>query len=96
LIQTYKPTSDGSVAAITAGGRLHRAAKFGTNEKSMSRRDMIAIAAIRCELQNASGFDKVFQVAGAERNDRAQADLPRAKRSGRVGKSNEQQRSEWH
>jgi hypothetical protein len=62
LIQTYKPTSDGSVAAITAGGRLHTAAKFGTTEKSMSRRDMIAIAAIRCELQNASSFDKVFQV----------------------------------
>jgi hypothetical protein len=29
LIQTYKPTSDGSVAARTAGGELHRASKFG-------------------------------------------------------------------
>jgi hypothetical protein len=30
--QTYKPTSDGSVAAITAGGRLHNATKFGKTE----------------------------------------------------------------
>jgi hypothetical protein len=29
LPQTYKPTSDGSVAAITAGGELHERAEFG-------------------------------------------------------------------
>ena len=41
LTRTYKPTSDGSVAAITAGGELHRAANFGITGKSMSRRDTI-------------------------------------------------------
>ena len=34
-IQTYKPTSDGSVAATTAGGELQREAKFGITRKSM-------------------------------------------------------------
>jgi hypothetical protein len=33
FLQTYKPTSDGSVAALTAGGRLHIATKSGkTNQ----------------------------------------------------------------
>ena len=44
MTQTYKPTSDGSVAARTAGGGLHRATKFGTTEKSMSRHGMIVVA----------------------------------------------------
>jgi hypothetical protein len=64
-IQTYKPTSDGSVAARTAGGELHEAAKFGTIERvdEPLRRDREA--AIWCESQNSSSFDRVERVASA-------------------------------
>jgi hypothetical protein len=48
----YKPTSDGSVAARTAGGELQRAAKFGTTEQVDEPPRHDREAAIRCELQN--------------------------------------------
>jgi hypothetical protein len=46
LSDLYEPASDGSVAAKTAGGELHKEAESVINKQSMSR-DVIASAVVR-------------------------------------------------